>query len=288
MPCVVNSVCSDNDKFCFALRIEGELKKICLITFKKGGVFISFPYYLDTKGQLGMTTLPGGRKHFDKAPDPRPLRYTTHNVKFHHHADGRCFFSEDGKIFSTHWLGIETRSFPVHECNGHFGTILLQGTDVFETTDDTPVSHKKYHPIACCFSKRKDDAYKILFHCYASQEKLLEMLKPYEHYPEVPPYHTVKFENGRVLEEWFLMDKSQKIFFVISAEQLPRLKEENYPVQMSFIGGFDTNIKDMESDTSFLFLAYPIRQHFDELVSKFGSADYQPGSDPIRDVRAAA
>ncbi|GEM_PF-5319453 len=213
MACVVNPACSENNKFCLALRIEESLKKICLISFIKGGIFISFPYCSESKGQLGKIYLPGGKKHFHKAPNPRPLRYTTHNVKFHHHADGRCFFSEDRKIFSTHRFGIESCSFPITECNGHFGTIILQGTELFESADDKPVSNKKYHPLACCFSDKKDDAYKILFYCYTSQEKLLEALKPYEKYPQVPAYHTVKYRNGRTLEEWFLMDKSQKTFF---------------------------------------------------------------------------
>gem|GEM_PF-4868679 len=74
---------------------------------------------------------------------------------------------------------------------------------------------------------------------------------------------------------------------MVSAEQLPRLEDKDYPVQMSFIGGFDAaSIGSIELDTSFLFLVYPIRKHFDDLAKRFGSADYQPGTQPIQEVKA--
>lgn len=223
-------------------------------------------------------TLPGGKVQFEKAPSPSPIRFTKHTVKFHHHADGHSFFSETGKIISTHWFGINTHSFPIQKFNGHFATMMLQGTDMFELTDKRPIKAKKYYPIACSFPDGKDDAYKIVFWCYSSEDEVKKVLKQYEKNPEVLAGHKVLLNDGRKLEEWFIRDKSEKLFFVITAEQMPRFSDKNYPTQMSFIAGFDTKITDIKSDTTFLMLAYPIRKNFTELTQQFGSADYEPGA----------
>ena len=53
------------------------------------------------------------------------------------------------------------------------------------------------------------------------------------------------------------------------------MQDANPPNQMTFIGGFDEHVFDVNHSTSFIAMTYPLN-NIDSKIKKLGLADYLP------------
>jgi hypothetical protein len=71
--------------------------KLCKIQFHKDGFFVHFPFHPDTHGTIAFCTLRPGD---DQMHLTEHGGVVSHKVKYSHHGDGTCLFSQDGKVRS--------------------------------------------------------------------------------------------------------------------------------------------------------------------------------------------
>jgi hypothetical protein len=101
--------------------------KLCVIQFHKDGFFVHFPFHPNTPGVVARCTLGAGQTQFSLADEGGVV---SHKVKYSHHGDGTCLFSQDGKVRSIARtkLGMPLLD-PVRQ--GHLFSLDVQGIEHF-------------------------------------------------------------------------------------------------------------------------------------------------------------
>lgn len=100
--------------------------KLCRVQYHRTGFFVHFPYHPDMPGLLSKgKLLPGGGSQ--QVDLRREGAVTSHKVKYTHHLDGRCHFSQDGKIRTT----ARGQTAPLSGDAGHMFTLDVRGAERF-------------------------------------------------------------------------------------------------------------------------------------------------------------
>ena len=90
-----------NNKFTIRIINKGETYKIFKVIFqKRGGIFVSLPYYRYPKGIVSEMVLPANKVPTYQISLQELGKVTSNKVKYSHPLDGRAHFSQDSKIYS--------------------------------------------------------------------------------------------------------------------------------------------------------------------------------------------
>ncbi|MGA2451802.1 MAG: hypothetical protein ABTD50_24380 [Polyangiaceae bacterium] len=104
--------------------------RLLQVQFLRDGYYVNFPYQPDSAGVVARKVLPaleeGQECQIDLAAEGG--RTTSHKVKYTHHVDGNCHFSQDGKVYTS--VTNKTRTL-LDGTVGHVFTLYVRGVDKF-------------------------------------------------------------------------------------------------------------------------------------------------------------
>ena len=263
-----------SERFVITVETGQDRRKLFQIMFRKsdGSLFLSFPYYKDVAGLLTLATLRA------RAQYPASLslldggKVTGHKVKYSHHPDGHVHFSQDGKIRTA----IRKRSIPLLEAEGHLFTIQLQGLSDFSELDRKerlPLLSDKKTILNFRFEGSPPDAIKFVGHWH----KKTSLLRRISQFGSKPWFICEKSDGstafGMLLRDAFL--ESGEDYLLLTCEAIPLVDKGRFST-LTFVGGFDRReiALDHAQDTSFLALAYPATESYEELRDQIGSVDH--------------
>jgi len=242
----------------------GTYKILKLIFSKKdGSIFLTFPYFKNSKGIVGICSIPRGVNKTDVNLSNRG-KVTSHLIKYSHHLDGNVLFSQDRRIFSR----VKKKSKPLTSDAGHIFTIKLQSLNGFETLNS--VRPPKDQNLNFHFSKQPE-AVQLLGYWYTKSY----INSNYE--GKISPVMDIKNKNGEIHPGFLVspLNVNTDSVLIFIPKAIPRLTEESGS-HLTFIGGFDSSdiVKDLSKDTSFLGFMYPVSDY--EILKKtIGSIDFQ-------------
>ena len=251
-------------------------KKVFQIIFSKrdGSLYLGFPYYKHSDGLLTLATIHAKQKYPSSLSLVDGGKVTSHKVKYSHHPDGRCHFSQDGKIFTT-GMRIATQ---FEEMDGHIFTVQFQGLQDFQIL--TPEECRQTQPakktvLNFNFKPQEPEAIKILAHCYR-RSRLLATLNGYDGKPWV---RTIKPDGSEsigflILNPYY--HSPDPMYLILSCEAIPKIDTTNQSL-LTLLAGFDPNriSLDHNLDSRLLVMSYPISGDKNDLINQIGSIDFQ-------------
>lgn len=262
-----------SQRFVLTIEAGGERRKIFQILFnhRDGSLFVAFPYYKCPTGLLSLLSLQAGQTYPTSLSLREQGKATSHRVKYTHHPDGNCHFSQDGKIFTR----IRKHSVPLSEANGHLFTVQLQGLADFKVLsppERKPLLTPAKAIINWKFLNEASLAYKFVGNWYKVRD-LSRMISAVGD----KPWLRVERRDGSKAWGSLLSAPSgptkDRYALLLTCEPIPCLDADRYST-LTFVGGFDPAkiALDHQKDTSFLALAYPT-ENYAELVQQIGSVD---------------
>ena len=264
-----------SERFVITLETASDRRKVFQLLFRKndGSLFVNFPYYKHTRGLLTLATLKAKTSYPTSLSLIDGGKVTGHKVKYSHHPDGRVHFSQDGKIRSK----VRKQSVALSEAEGHIFTIQLQGFDDFKALDAKerePLLSPKKTILNYRFMGKPPEAFKFVGHWH-NRKSLLAMTsqmgkKPWFMWTRSGGSNVM----GMIIADPFIKS-GQECYLLLSCEVIPRLDKERYST-LTFMGGFDPKhiALDHAKDTSFLTLAYPSSESYEDLEKQIGTVDY--------------
>ncbi len=242
----------------------GTYKILKLIFSRKdGSIFLTFPYFKNSRGLVGICSMPRGVNKTDVNLANKG-KVTSHLIKYSHHFDGNVLFSQDRKIFSR----IRKKSKPLTIDAGHIFTIKLQNLNGFETLNSA--QPQKDQNLNLHFSEQPE-AIQLLGYWYAKSY----INSNYE--GRISPVMDIKNKNGEIHPGFLVspLNANTNSVLIFIPKAIPRLTEESGS-HLTFIGGFDSSdiVKDLSKDTSFLGFMYPV-SNYEILKKTIGSIDFQ-------------
>jgi len=137
-----------------AIRWRDGEAKVCQLQFGDDGFFVHFPYHPDSQGVASRCVLPP--QQTQTTVNLAASGYvTSHKVKYSHHVDGNCHFSQDGKVVTT----VRNLARPLTSTAGHVFTLHVQGLGTYpgpKARDDVEVSTWVRHPRLEAFGSLAD------------------------------------------------------------------------------------------------------------------------------------
>ncbi|HCF99619.1 MAG TPA: hypothetical protein DEV93_03645 [Chloroflexi bacterium] len=106
--------------------------KLVQLQFLRDGFAIHMAYQPRSSALLARCDLNGDRQ--ETLDLLRMGRSTSHKIKYTHHADGRCHFSQDRKVLTA----VKTQASPLSESLVHIFTIEAQGLAAFDSAPTKP------------------------------------------------------------------------------------------------------------------------------------------------------
>lgn len=105
--------------------------KLFQVQFRQDGFFVHFPYQPDSQGVVARCILPvippGATANINLADTGY---VTSHKVKYSHHVDGNCHFSQDGRVVTA----VRNAASRLDQGSvGHVFTVYVQGITNFST-----------------------------------------------------------------------------------------------------------------------------------------------------------
>ena len=264
-----------SDRFVFTIETVGDRRKVFQILFGKrdGSLFVSFPYYRYPTGLLSVLSLKARQTFPASISLVEQGKVTSHRVKYSHHPDGVCLFSQDGKIFSK----IRRQSVPLTEARGHLFTVQLQGLSDFKE----PQPHERRPLLSAAktlinfkFEAAAPEACKFVAYCYPVTELASMLVKIGS-----KPWFVVQKSDGSkamgALLSGSALAVSGRYCLLLTCEAIPRLDADRQST-LTFVGGFDRPdvAFDHSKDTAFLALAYPTAEDHSQLIKRIGSVDF--------------
>lgn len=222
-----------------AIRWRDGEAKVCQLQFGDDGFFVHFPYHPDSQGVASRCVLPP--KQTQTTVNLAASGYvTSHKVKYSHHVDGNCHFSQDGKVVTT----VRNFARPLTSTAGHVFTLHVQGLRTYAGP------------------KAKDDAEVFDLGQAPAPGSLRLVGRWLQHI--IPPNvrNPVGLDNppdlirigiaccppaGSVFDGFVLL---------VEALEMPEL-DPNPPFILAFVGGFGPDMLDRSKESSFLALQYP-------------------------------
>lgn len=264
--------CFKAEKFTITISTPTERYKILKLIFNRrdGSIFLSFPYFRDSKGIVSIGTVPRGANSIDVNLQNKG-KVTSHLVKYSHHPDGTVLFSQDRRIFSK----IKKQSKPLRNNPGHIFTIQLQhlnGFEMFKQNPNTDKQTSREHILNFHFSNGEPEAIKLLGYWHTKQYVLSE-----QNGQITKPSAPIIDKSGKVRMGFLISsldsNPSSHSVLMLMAEAIPKLIQE-VGSHLTFIGGFDSMniVDDISRDASFLAFKYPA-DNFEEVKNAIGSVD---------------
>lgn len=264
--------CFKAEKFTITISTRlGRYKVLKLIFHKRdGSIFLSFPYFRNSKGIVSIGTIPRGVSKVDVNLQNKG-KVTSHLVKYSHHPDGTVLFSQDRRIFSK----IKKKSKPLHNNPGHIFTIQLQDLYGFEILEQYPNNDNqtdREHILNFHFNNGEPEAIKLLGYWHTKQYVLSE-----QNGQITKPGAPIIDKSGKVRMGFLISpldnNPSSHSLLMLMIEAIPRLIREAGS-HITFIGGFDPIdvVNDLSSDASFLAFKYPA-DNFEKVKNAIGSID---------------
>lgn len=247
-------------------------RKIAKIIFQDtdGSIFVAFPYFEQSEGLVAVVTLPPWQKHLESVSLEEGGKVTSHLVKYVHHRDGRCHFSQTGKVYTV----VKKQSVPLNRYSGHLFTAQIQGLEGFQEASgpDYDPTNLKDQPITFNIRASDPKAVKILGYWY-NKKRIRELVLSEVIGPGVTIRHGQDQRKGILLSAPVEMPGSGS-FLVVTVFAIPPLTQDPGAL-LTFIGGFDSDevINDLTRPTSFLALSYPA-DNLEALKAKIGSIDF--------------
>ena len=264
-----------SERFIITVETTEDRRKIFQILFRRkdGSLFVSFPYYKDTTGLLTLATLRAKTEYPASLSLIDGGKVTGHKVKYTHHPDGSVHFSQDGKILTK----VRKESVPLSESDGHIFTAQLQGLEDFTSLrkkEQKPLLSDKKTILNFRFEGNSPEAFKFVGHWY-KKSSLLERISQFGDKPWFiceKPDNTKVF--GMLISDPFL-NTQDTYYLLLTCEGIPRLDKDRYST-LTFLGGFDRRelALNHNEDTSFLTLAYPATESYQDLITQIGTVDY--------------
>jgi hypothetical protein len=218
--------------------VDGEAK-VCQVQFADDGFFVHFPYHPDAPGVAARCVLPP--RQTQTTVNLADSGYvTSHKVKYTHHVDGNCHFSQDGKVVTT----VRNVARPLTSTAGHVFSLHVQGLARYAQP------------------KAKDDAEMFdLGQAPAPGSARLvgrwlqHVIPPNVQNPiglHAPPIHTgvgiaMCPAPGSIFDGFVLL---------VEAFEMQEL-DPNPPFIMAFVAGFGPDMLDLTKESTFLALQYP-------------------------------
>jgi hypothetical protein len=271
--------------FDVVLNIGQERRKACKIQFRtqngRLGVYVHMSSFGYSYGRLRRVEFTG------PASGPETLRFedggitTTKMVKYHHPADGRAHFSQDGKVHSYF-----AKSKPLRQVMGHLFSLHFWGADGFDFagTKEARLPSLKRTTVNLYADKHLPAdlvAGRIVGWCYPRPiVPAVGTIVPLAD-PAQPALWTTA-ETGEVRQAVVIAPHNpppeDDLIFFLTFHPMERATGPNYPVLM-FLGGFNAS-RDMSRSDSYsnsLVLKYSQEEDdFEEMVRLCGSIDYLP------------
>lgn len=217
---------------------DGEAK-LCQLQFEDEGFFVHFPYHPDAPGVAARCVLPP--RQVQTTVNLADSGYvTSHRVKYSHHVDGNCHFSQDGKVVTT----VRNLARPLTATAGHVFTLHVQGLSHYAEP------------------KAKDDT-EMFDLGQAAAPGSLRLVGRWLHHAiplhvqnpvglDMPPAHkglgiACCPPVGSVFDGFVLL---------VEAFEMPLL-DPNPTFILAFVGGFGPDMLDRAKESSFLAVTYP-------------------------------
>jgi hypothetical protein len=241
--------------------------KLCTVQFAKKGIFVHFPFHPDVPGLLAVgrpdskALVPvrmfedGTATLLHRIALNKEAAVTSHRVKFSHHVDGNCHFSQDGKIRTQ----IRNTSARLDGGSvGHLFSIDVEGPEHFAEARTDDLGDARYAPAPVLFDL--PGAPRAL-HIAAYWFKLPPDAKPLGQLRNHIQFNDPEEELGW-LWAWamappvgspfdaYVLAMTHEAMSPISSGDLP-------PFLMLFSGAFVGDPEDLSAPESFLVLQYP-------------------------------
>jgi hypothetical protein len=227
--------------------------KLCTIQFHKDGYFVHFPFQPHTNGLLAFCNVRAGVNEVSLVEHGALV---SHRVKYSHHGDGTCLFSQDGKIRSVVRTNQGLRlDRPSPDRSGvHVFSIDVQGLNDF-----APMAPEER------FSDRVGRGY---FDVMADRPPALHLVARWIRIDRLVPVEALRnpvearLPTGDSTENLAISPpKSSPLYGHVMLLNLSVRDwlgtEEDNPVQLMFTGGFGPNLSDPNVDSSALVMIYP-------------------------------
>jgi hypothetical protein len=249
--------------------------KLCSVQLSKSGVFVHFPFHPDVPGILAVgrpdqnalvrvKTFPGGTAtvlhdvHLE-----REGAVTSHKVKFSHHLDGGCHFSQDGKIFTS----MRSKVRPLLDGTlGHLFSLDVEGLHHFAEYTEDDFGRAKYGqaPLVYLRDEPPDGA-----HIAAYWLRLPSGTKPVG---ELRNHIQFNGPDDEDLIGWGMAPPAGSplggYLLVLTWEPMERISTGSQPeFLLLFTGAFAEDSNDVMSPGTFLALQYPFRSSSTDLPS---------------------
>lgn len=226
------------------------LVKIALVQFHTdGSIFVHFPYHPDVAGIAARCELPAGEQHTYHLADFGKI--TSHKVKYSHHPDGYCLFSQDGKVVSA----VRNRSAPLDADPGHIFSIDVQGLSQFrEMSPERDYYAGRYGRGLFDFQA---DRFPARVHIVAFWKRLKSDVKKAE---IASPSRNNLGMGARDYIVFLPPDRfpiGDHALFVDLVEELDAPLDPNAEFLLLFSGGFGLTMMDLNAPTDLLQLKYP-------------------------------
>jgi len=223
------------------VRWRGGEAKLCQIQFGRDGFFIHFPYHPDSPGIAARCIAPpqlaGEQVNIDLAATGY---VTSHKVKYSHHVDGNCHFSQDGRVVTK----VRNLSRGLSGTVGHVFTIYAQGLSRF--------AERRQSDLASAFDLGDSDAPPVVRIVGRWVRTLIPQGVANPISLELPPGYLgpglaccppdgSPIGDSALILEGFIMP----------------ILDPNPEFLLSFTGGFGPEAHDHTVESSFLVLNYP-------------------------------
>jgi hypothetical protein len=268
--------------FDVVLNIGADRRKVCKIQFRaqQNGLAVyahmsSFGY---SHGRLRRVTFSGPPAGPDTVDFLDGGTTTTQMVKYHHPADGRAHFSQDGKEVSYF-----AESKPLRKVAGHLFTMHFWGADGFALAgskeDRTPTAKRATVNLYADPKLRPGQVSgRIVCWCYPRHD--IPLIGPIVPGASLSEPGTWILESGERRQTIIFAPPSpaprDDLIFLLTFHPMERDTGPDYPV-MVFMGGFDGTRDQSRADShsSCLVLKYSKKdEDFEEMVRLTGSIDY--------------
>lgn len=263
-----------SNRFVQTIEAAGDRRKVFQVFFGKrdGSLFVAFPYYRYSSGLLAIATLKANQFGPTSVSLVERGKVTGHRVKYSHHPDGACHFSQDGKIISS----VRKQSVRHDQAKGHVFSVQLQGLHDFSklrAKERAPMLSESKTIINWKFDGTAPAAYKFVGLLY-----MVADLGSMTRKMGTKPWVEIKRPDGSKVIGAILAgpqaSPAARYCLVLTCEGIPRLDADKSST-LTFAGGFDPRevALNHKNDTSFLALAYPTLDEYQELLQKIGTVD---------------
>lgn len=245
-------------------------RKIFQVKFsdRDGSIFVSFPYFKNSRGLLSIVTSPAGAVGEHQIDMKHQGKCTSHLVKYSHHSNGRAHFSQDGKILTK----IKRQSVPLTSVGGHLFTVYAWGLDGFQLADKPKDSAAPtLKRVNLNFDVDQTDAVRIAGRYYILNDV------PGPSSGTFGPIINTTTIDGQAAAG-FLVAHARDIqpmgILLLTCYKIRRDSAVTTHSVLQFLGGFDPWARDSTRETSFLMMLYPA-ENYDDLRHQLGSVDFR-------------